>query len=178
MKTLGLKGGCLGPGPGLFLIIFGHFITVYLIPWCLWNGWKPVHHDIYWTITWFGKIRSSSLRLLQKTMMSRSVVSPCPFNSLHRFLDNNNISELPDKLFSDLTSLQNLWVYTWTIWCIVLFHALSNHFKSDFVIILLDKRRIRSWALLIAFVYQCAELRLRTTPSNSIPTYSPTWHLG
>ena len=50
--------------------------------------------------------------------------------------------------------------------------------KMSVVIILLDKGTITWWALLLALVYQCAGLLLRTTPPNSVAIYSPTWHSG
>ena len=158
-------------------------MIVYRKPWCLWNGWKCMHDTIhcieYWTIAWCRKIRSENIRLPQKTMMSWSVVSHCPLHPIHRYLHNNNIVELPDKVFSNLTSLTHLWVHV----CMndrVLYYfmhwAITS--KLTFVIILLNKTTISWWALLIALVYQCAELLPITTPPNSVATYSPTSHLG
>ena len=153
----GLETGSLGPRTGSFLILFGHSVIVYLKPWCLSNGWKCMHDTIhcmtYLTTTWYGKIASWNLRLLQKTMMSWSVVSNSPLHSLHRSLQYNNISELPDNVFGNLTSLQWLWVHA----CMhdgVLYYfmhwAITS--KMSFVRILVDQTTLNWWALLIAQV--------------------------
>ena len=158
-------------------------MIVYRKPWCLWNGWKCMHDTIhcmeYWTIAWCGKIVVKISDFHIRQMMSWSVVSHCPLHRLHRCLQNNNIVELPDKVFSNLTSLTYLWVHV----CMndgVLYYFMHWAITSNlnFVIILLNKTTISWSALLIAPVYQCAELLPITTPPNFIATYSPTWHLG
>ena len=158
-------------------------MIVYRQRWCLWNGWKCMHDTIhcmeYWTIASCEKTRGENIWLSPKTMMSWSVVSHCPLHPLHRFLANNSIVELPDKVFNNLTSLTYLWVH------VCMNDGVSYYFMHwsitsnlNFVIILLNETTISWWALLIALVYQCAELLPITTPPNSITTYSPTWHLG
>ena len=131
----GLETGSLGPRTALFLIIFGHSMIVPLKPSCLSNGWKSIHDSIhcmtYWTMTWCGQIGSWYLRLLQKTMMSWSMVSHSPLHSQHRYLDNNDISELPDNVFSNLTSLRGLWVHA-CMMVYILLHALTNQFRNEF----------------------------------------------
>ena len=119
-------------------------MIVYRKPRCLWNGWKCMHDTIhcmeYWTIASCGKIRHENIRPPQKTMMSWLVVSHCPLHPLHRFLDNNNIVEFPDKVFSNLTSLTYLWVHVCmndgVLYCFMHWAITS---KLSFVIILLSE---------------------------------------
>ena len=147
-------------------------------PWCLSNGWKCMHDTIhcmtYWTMSWCGQIGSWNLRLLQKTMMSWSVVSHSPLHSLRRSLHNNNISELPDNVFSNLTSLQGCeYMHAW--WCIILLHAASNHFRNEFCN---NTSRQNNSQLMSAShctgVPVCRLLIVITTSPNSVAIYSLT----
>ena len=142
--------------------------------WCLSNGWKCMHDTIhcltYWTMTWYGKIVSWNLWRLQRTMMSWSVVSHSPLHSLHRYLHENNISELPDNIFSSLISLQKLWVHAW-IYNGVLYYFMQWAITSEmsFGITLVDKTTISYWALLL---HWCSTWKLTTSDKDRSQLHS------
>ena len=152
---------------------------MYLKPWCLSNGWKCMHDTIhcmtYWTMTWSGTVGSWNLRLLQKTMMSWSVVSNSPLLSLHRSLPTQQHLRTPWQRIRQFdvsstavsTCMHDGVLYYFMHWVITS--------EMSFVRILVDQTTLNWRALLIALVYQYAHLLLLiTTGPNSVGIYSLT----
>ena len=109
------------------------FKTLMTPEWLEVHAWYYTPHAVLNNNTVWKKLAVKISDFYRK-LMSWSLASHCPFYLQHRFLDNNTLLRLPDKVFCHLTSLAVMWVH---VWMMVYYTAsfteqsLQNEFCND-----------------------------------------------